>query len=229
MCNFHSICVRVDGVVGHLPTNSHSGVIAALKWRENEPNTKPKFVEVEWDGRGTYPGAENIARVPDGEKLTAAQRKAIDRHYEALAKVLADPKKYARFLTGAGIFSGPEYLDVHIEVARKDACPVLMRLVDGIMGRFAEAATESIRGLLADIIKAPATQEAKIARGFVCADMAIREILPALCDVLKKPDEAKKLRALNRVTDRASAELARQAARSVRDVFRASASAVLLL
>ena len=163
--------------------------------------------------------------MPEGEKLTAAQRKAIDRHYDALAKVLADPKKYARFLTGAGIFSGPEYLDVYIEVARKDACPVLMRLVDGIMGRFADAATESIRGVLADIIKAPTTLEAKIARGFVCADMAIREILPALCDVLKKPDEAKKLRALNRVTDLASAELARQAARSVRDVFQASTSA----
>ena len=88
MCNFHSICVRVDGVVGHLPTNSHSGIIAALKWRENEPNTKPKFVEV----------------------------------------------------------------------ARKDACPVLMRLVDGIVGRFGDAATDQIRGVLADIIKAPTTR-----------------------------------------------------------------------
>ena len=34
MCDFHSICVRTDGAIAHLPSNSHSGAVEAAKWRE---------------------------------------------------------------------------------------------------------------------------------------------------------------------------------------------------
>ena len=88
MCDFHSIIVRRDGAMAHVPENSHSGAAAACGWRENEPNKRPVFVEAEWDGEGEYPGADKITRVPAGEELTAAQRKRIDSHYSALASIL---------------------------------------------------------------------------------------------------------------------------------------------
>ena len=64
MCDFHSCCVRVDGALAHVPENSHSKAAQEAGWMENEPHKRPRFVETEWDGRGKYPGAERIARVP---------------------------------------------------------------------------------------------------------------------------------------------------------------------
>lgn len=60
MCDFHSIIVRVDGAIGHIASNSHSEAAEALGWKENEDFKPTRFVEVEWDGMGDYPGAEKI-------------------------------------------------------------------------------------------------------------------------------------------------------------------------
>jgi hypothetical protein len=92
MCDFHSICVRTDGAIAHVAQNSHSTAADAAGWRNNEDHRRPVFVEVEWDGEGEYPGADKIARVPAGEKLTVNQRRKIDFHYQALAAILKNPK-----------------------------------------------------------------------------------------------------------------------------------------
>lgn len=113
MCDFHSIVVRADGAKAHIPSNSHSGAVAAAGWRENEPHREKFFVECEWSGVGEYPGAEKITRGDINEK----QRKVIDTHYTALSKLLSDPKKHSdRMLFGAGIFSGDQYADIRWRV-----------------------------------------------------------------------------------------------------------------
>jgi len=88
MCNFHSCIIRRDGALAHVASNSHSEAAADCGWRENKPNERPFFVEAEWDGQGIYPGAEKICRIPEGEELTAPQRRKIDSHYQALAAFL---------------------------------------------------------------------------------------------------------------------------------------------
>jgi hypothetical protein len=106
MCDFHSIVVRADGAVAHVAENSHSTAVSKAGWRENEPLKRPVFIEAEWDGIGEYPGVDEICRVPDGEKMTPVQRKAVDGHYRALAAILqGKPSKAARF-------AEPEYADV---------------------------------------------------------------------------------------------------------------------
>lgn len=120
MCDFHSIVVRKDGTKAHIAKNSHSGAVATAKWRENQPNRDEFFVEAEWSGEGTYPGADSISRNALNEK----QRKVIDAHYGALAKLLDDPAEHAeRVLFGRGIFAGEEYADVRFQVLMHSKCP----------------------------------------------------------------------------------------------------------
>ena len=211
MCEFHSICVRAsDGAVAHVPTNSHSTAVSVAKWRENEPNKSPFFVEAE----GT-----NSDNVTIRGEANAVQKKVIARHYESLGKLLADPAKHSRMLKGAGIFSGPEYLDVHLAVARKTACPVLMRFADRIAERYGDEGKKIVREMLPEIQKAATSKALTARRGFFFADWAVRTVAPAMCDRAKRPAEAACLRAINEVTDRASAELATREARSVRDIL----------
>lgn len=110
MCDFHSIIVRVDGAIGHIASNSHSGAAEALGWKENEDFKPIRFVEVEWDGMGKYPGAEKISR---GE-LNAKQRIEIDRHYQSLSRYL---NKECPHPCDVARFSGKEYSDVRLRRA----------------------------------------------------------------------------------------------------------------
>lgn len=124
MCDFHSIVVRRDGAIAHLPSNSHSGAVEAAKWTENDRISEmrgvPRFVEAEWDGDGAFPGAAKVAR---GE-LTETQRKVIESHYEALAKLLSDPGEHAeRMLFGDGIFADDKYADIRWRVLINPKCP----------------------------------------------------------------------------------------------------------
>jgi hypothetical protein len=210
MCDFHSICVRKDGAVAHLPTNSHSAAVEAAKWRENQPNREPFFVEAE----GT--NGENV--VIRGE-ANALQKKVIARHYGSLGKLLADPKKHAAMLKGAGIFSGSGYLDVHLAAIRKSACPVLMRFADTIVEKYGEEGQALVRACVEDIESAATSDSLTKKRGFFFADWAVRTVAPAMCDKGNRPKEAARLRAINQVTNRASADLATREARSVRDIL----------
>ena len=109
MCDFHSVVVRADGALAHVAENSHSTAVSKAGWRENEPLKRPVFIEAEWDGQGKYPGATKICRLQSGESMTAAQLKAVDRHYLALATMLQDDKPPAAVRSK---FSDPEFADV---------------------------------------------------------------------------------------------------------------------
>ena len=127
MCDFHSCCVRVDGALAHVADNSHSTAAQQAGWMENEPHKRPRFVETEWDGRGTYPGAERIARIQPGEELTAAQRKKIDSHYQALAAFLNNK---ALTLEDFERWSAKKWNDVTQAFFR--GCTGLTKLPDGL-------------------------------------------------------------------------------------------------
>jgi len=116
LCDFHSVCVRADGLLAHVSGNSHSEAVKAAGWAENKPHARPVFIEAEWNGVGEYPGADKICRVPNGEKLTAKQRQTVDRHYKALAEVMNsdNPSKIA-----LAKFAAPEFSDVRQIFATK--------------------------------------------------------------------------------------------------------------
>ena len=127
MCDFISICTRVDGKIAHIPSNSHSGAVKEFGWTENNQTAymldKMRFVESEWNGIGDYPGAEKITRGEINEK----QRKAIDLFYSNAAKLFSDPKKHAkRMLTGNGYFASDIYADIRFNVIIHDECPKLV-------------------------------------------------------------------------------------------------------
>ena len=46
----------------HDPSNSHSGMISAAKWRENKPNEIVRVFEAEWDGVGKFPPDSTLIR-----------------------------------------------------------------------------------------------------------------------------------------------------------------------
>ena len=92
MCNFHSICVRRDGVIAHLPSNSHSDIIQKYGWTENDQIStlrgKPRFVECEWDGLGPIPPWDDLARFENDDHWTKAQHDAAIAHYTMLQRAL---------------------------------------------------------------------------------------------------------------------------------------------
>jgi hypothetical protein len=110
VCDFHSIVVRADGAKAHVFGNSHSEAVEAAGWLENEPHKRKRFVECEWDGKGEYPGAEQITRLEVGDELTAKQRETIDRHYKFLAAVMSGDEKPLHT-----VFLEPQWRDVWLE------------------------------------------------------------------------------------------------------------------
>ena len=139
MCDFLSCAYRADGAEAHVFSNSHSEAVASAQWRENEPHKRPAFIEAEWDGRGTYPGAEKICRIPDGEELTAKQRAAVDRRYKSLAAALAGDDAKAR-----KAFPSPAWDDVKLEYLRERSPVQLYYLVKELRGRVEDSPVVSV-------------------------------------------------------------------------------------
>ena len=210
MCDFHSICVRSDGAIAHIPTNSHSEAVDALKWRENQALREPFFLEVE--------GTTATPEIRGGEP-NEVQQKVIARHYGALALVLAEPLKHRDMLMGAGIFSGSEYLDIRVKAAEKTGCPLLGGLAINVINRFggeSYQAVESLVPLIAECSNDPKMIRRRI---YLFLDWQIRSLIPEVCELLNFNDEAARLRAINQVTDSSTAELARREVESVRAIL----------
>ena len=127
MCDFLSIIVRHDGKIGHIPSNSHSETVKALGWRENDDlhRDEKRFVEVEWNCEGEFPGADKISRGEINEsEINEKQRKAIECFYGNAAKLLAEPEKHAeRMLFGRGYFSDDRFADMRWRVLIHPKCP----------------------------------------------------------------------------------------------------------
>ena len=124
MCDFHSVIVRKDGAIAHVKTNSHSEAVQAANWRENDQMADLRgafFVEAEWNGEGSLPDVQLISR---GAPLNEKQRKALETHYGALAKLLANPADHAeRMLLDGGIFAADEYADIRWRVLNLENLP----------------------------------------------------------------------------------------------------------
>jgi hypothetical protein len=79
------------------------------------------FVEAEWNGEGSLPDVQLISR---GAPLNEKQRKALETHYGALAKLLANPADHAeRMLLDGGIFAADEYADIRWRVLNLENLP----------------------------------------------------------------------------------------------------------
>lgn len=110
MCDFFSAVIRRDGKIFHLPTNSHSGIVAHYQLTENDQvadlRGKPRFYEFEWGGIGPVPAIGKILRGANPPKavLDAANMLATN-----LAHALADP---GWGLLDGGFFDAPEFADL---------------------------------------------------------------------------------------------------------------------
>lgn len=105
------------------------------------------------------------------------------------------------------------------------ACRVVRRFVIKCNDDWDEANRQKLLEIVPLLVGSRATPEVESRRRYFFADWAIRILLPNLLDRLKRGAEAARLRAVGPVTDRASAEHARQEARSVRDGLRTAHSA----
>jgi hypothetical protein len=146
MCDFHSIVVRRDGVIAHIPSNSHSGAVKEAGWTENdqmaEMRDQMRFVEVEWSGQGDFPGAVQISRGTINDK----QARVIESHYTALAKLLSAPEEHAeRMLFDGGIFDGDQFADLRWKVLIHDKCP--RRVADRLVKLRLHANGEHIKSI----------------------------------------------------------------------------------
>ncbi len=113
----------------------------------------------------------------------------------------------------------------HLTDAPKCACRVVRRFVISCNDRFGEADRQKLLAIVPALVGSRASEEIERKRAYSFADFAVRTLLPWLCDKLGRAAEGARLRALGKVTDRATAELARQEARSVCDILRAAAAA----
>jgi hypothetical protein len=97
MCDFHSTAWRMLGQdiqVCHLPNNSHSEMIEAAGWKDNQPNRQTVVFEAEWSGEGKLPEAGAIIRNSGEcpERLT----RSIMSHYRKLKEALSEGKHLGR-------------------------------------------------------------------------------------------------------------------------------------
>ena len=99
MCNFHSTAWRMIGQdiqMCHLPTNSHSKMIEAAGWRENEPNR----VTLVFEAEGT---SENNVKIRQSNECPEKVMVAIRKHYRRLADCVS---------TGVGVRVGEYFADI---------------------------------------------------------------------------------------------------------------------
>lgn len=116
MCDFHSIAIRIDGAIAHVPENSHAQAVEAAGWVENT-DFRTRFWEWEWDGRGQIPPVEKLLR---GEGYLEKVVKLALRHARNLQRALNEP---GWGLFDRGYFSEVRYVDVRYEVAKNPNCP----------------------------------------------------------------------------------------------------------
>ena len=105
MCDFCSAIVRRDGLIYHDPSNSHSQMAQKAGWAENGVGT-PTFIELEWDGLGTFPEWDKLAK-SHVKDWTKAQQDSGEAFYLKVSEWLAGDDKHK------DLFSKPEYLDIY--------------------------------------------------------------------------------------------------------------------
>ena len=106
MCDFHSTIWRLIGQdvqMFHLASNSHSEMVAASGWRENEPNRKVLVFEAEWNGAGEMPGDSRLVKSNFGE-CPDKVIKAIRKHCLKLKEALSEGKHFDKYFADAKVW-----------------------------------------------------------------------------------------------------------------------------
>ncbi len=119
MSNFHSTTWRMNGQAVemiHEPENSHSGMIAKHKWRENKPNEKTRNFEAEWDGVGALPSDTKLIR--NCNECPERLRSRIREHYKKLSAAITTGKHLDYYFKNSA-----KYSDVW-QVAIKNNAPL---------------------------------------------------------------------------------------------------------
>ncbi len=140
MCDFFSAVIRRDGKVFHLPSNSHSGIVAHFGLTENDTMADmrgvPRFYEFEWDVQGSVPS--NITKLLRGVN---PPEKVVDA-----AKVLAKNLRQALDEPGWGLlddgfFAGEEFADLRWKALIHEKCPhkIAARLAETLLHAQGEA------------------------------------------------------------------------------------------
>src|SRR5579859_2435383 len=98
MCDFHSTIWRELGQevqMFHLPSNSHSEMVQASSWRDNEPNRQTLIFEAEWNGQGEMPSPSRLIR--NSGECPERVVNAIMRHYTKLSEALKFGKWFEKY------------------------------------------------------------------------------------------------------------------------------------
>ena len=99
MCDFHSTAWRLVGQdvqMCHLPSNSHSEMIDAAKWRVNEPNKRAVVFEAEWDCQGEIPAVAKLLKHNASECPPQVER-AVVKYYKALQECILNGDHWKDF------------------------------------------------------------------------------------------------------------------------------------
>ena len=118
MCDFHSTVWRLIGQdvqTFHLPTNSHSEMVNAAGWRENEPNRKTVVFESEWNGDGEVPDINKLLK-NNASECPAQVERAVIKYYRTLKAAITPGGKFDK------IFSDPQKFQDVWEAAMKAGC-----------------------------------------------------------------------------------------------------------
>jgi hypothetical protein len=123
MCDFNSTIWRLlgqDVQMFHLPTNSHSEMVAAAGWRENEPNRKTLVFEGEWHGVGEIPPVAKLLKNNASECPVQVER-AVVKYYTNLKEALGGEMKH--FLKGGAFADVEKFCDVWEAAMKKGYTP----------------------------------------------------------------------------------------------------------
>ncbi len=190
MCDFLSCVIRRDGKIFHLPTNSHSGIVAHYKLTENDTMADlrgtPRFYEFEWDGEGDL--AQASKKYLRGNNPPQIVVKAAETLAANLRRALDEP---GWGCLDDGFFAATEWADVRWKAIINDACPhdVAARIASTALHASGETIkalhplVTSIEGKF--IVKAgyEITAPALAKTGYVSLDQGASLTAPALAEV----------------------------------------------
>jgi hypothetical protein len=120
---------------------------------------------------------------------------------------------------------GGEIKDGHLTDAPQCACRVVRPWVISANDNWSKMDRQKLLAIVPLLVGSRASLDVEVKRMYHFADFAIRTAVPFILEKAGWPDLAARLRAVERVTDNATAERAKPEVLSVRDVLRSGALA----
>ena len=122
-----------------------------------------------------------------------------------------NPEQGMCIMETVAFVSGEPFTD-HPKCASKVITRLAMRLND----RWSDEQRQKLKPFILRIAGTATDEATEVKRAFMCADWALRELLPIYFDLANLSEWSKKLRSLPGVVDRATADVGRELAREAR-------------